>query len=542
MVAAMKNGGIFMRRGLARSAQSVTRKFSFPHRARGGARRRCQAPESNKGAISVSQEHRASFVIRHSSFVIRHSSFVIRHSHLPVLPCPAIYQRAMRLLRLLIVWLLLLAPAPGETQKPRVIVLANVNSFVPEARDPDGAQSFVRMLLYSHMLDLEVLVASSNLEHGQKVRPELLKSGIAAYAKVRRNLLLHAADYPAVERLLRIVKSGQPFAGPELRVNDSIGRLHDTEASEAIIAAGDKDDPRPIWVCAWGGTADLAQALWKVRAQRTEGDALIFSNKFRVHAIGDQDSTGPWMRDNFPTLRFIRRDAAHRGMYRGGDPALVSSEWLREHVRTGHGILGEIYPDYKGSDALGPVTGIKESASPTFLSLLPNGLNQPEHHGLSSWGGRLEGPEMRPVDAREDAAADDADPQLASICRWRRAIQADFQARLDWCVKSFRNANHAPEVRLAGEPKRTARPGDTLELDASGSSDPDGHALTFEWLIDLPGPEAGACKIEPTGQGRARLAIPAGQGATTLPVLVIVRDKGEPALEGYARVEVEVAP
>ena len=452
----------------------------------------------------------------------------------------------MRSLRPLFLWLLLLAPCVGEVQRPRVIVLANVSSFTPEVRDPDASQSLVRLLLYSNALDLEVIVASSNLSHGQKVRPELIRAAVAAFGSVRRNLLLHAADYPSAERLTRAIKSGQPFAGAGLRVNDSIGRTHDSEASEAIIAAGDRDDPRPIWVCAWGGTADLAQALWKVRMTRTEGDAVTFSNKFRVHAIGDQDSTGSWIRNNFPTLRYIQRDVAFRGMYRGGDATLVNSEWLKTHVRTGHGGFGEIYPDYKGTDLwssqIGQILGVKESASPTFLALIPNGLNAPDRTGLSSWGGRLDGTEMRPVDGSAEAgAAGDPDPRLASVYRWRRAVQADFQARLDWCVMPYSRANHAPEGRIQGEAARKMKPGETLEFDASPSSDPDAQTLTYEWLIDLPAAEVNGCALEAADTARARLTIPAEAAAMELPVLLIVRDNGEPQLEGYARVEVTVA-
>ncbi len=448
----------------------------------------------------------------------------------------------MRSLAPLLVWLALLGPLLGAPQKSRVIVLANVSSFLTDRPDPDAAQSLMRLLLYSNVLDIEVLVASSNLEHGERVRPELLRGAIAAFDKVRRSLLRHAADYPAPERLLRAVKSGQPFAGPAKRVNDSIGRSHDTEASEAIIAAGDDPDPRPIWVCAWGGTADIAQALWKVRATRSEGDMIAFVHKFRIHMIDDQDSTGPWLRDNFPTVRIVRREMAFRGMYRGGDLDLVSPEWVKENVRTGHGTLGEHYPMYEGADPLGPVLGVKESATVTFLSLIPNGLNVPEQISLSSWGGRLEGPELRPVDSGADGAtAGESDPRFASVNRWRRAVQADFATRLDWCAKPYRDANHAPEGRIAGDATRTAKPGETIELDGSRSQDPDEHALTYEWLIDLPPDETHGCTFTPAGEGKAKLTIPADARAGTLPVLLIVRDNGEPALEGYARVAVTVA-
>ncbi len=443
----------------------------------------------------------------------------------------------MRPLALLLVWLLLPGPIFGAPQKPRVIVLANISSFRTDRPDPDAAQSLMRLLLYSNMLDLEVIVASSGLEHAQAIRPEMIRAAIGSFAKVRRNLLLHAPDYPAPERLLRAVKSGQPYASTKLRVNDSIGRSHDTEASAAIIAAGDDADPRPIWVCAWGGTADIAQALWKVRATRTEGDMIAFANKFRIHMIGEQDSTGAWLRDNFPTVRIVRREVANRGMYRGGDPDLVSPEWLTKNVRTGHGEFGSFYPEYQGEDSFGPVRGVKESASVTFLSLLPNGLNDPEHIEHSSWGGRLEGPELRPLESgAEGAESGESDPRFSSVNRWRPAVQADFAARLDWCIQPYRKANHAPEGRIAGEATRTAKPGETLELDGAASQDPDEHQLTYEWRIDLPPGEEYGCTFASTDRATTTLSIPATARPGSLPILLIVRDNGTPALEGYSRV------
>ena len=45
----------------------------------------------------------------------------------------------------------------------------------------------------------------------------------------------------------------------------------------------------------------------------------------------------------------------------------------------------------------------------------------------------------------------DPDPRMSSVYRWRPAFQADFAARLDWCVKPFKKANHPPVVRISGE-------------------------------------------------------------------------------------------
>jgi hypothetical protein len=127
------------------------------------------------------------------------------------------------------------------------------------------------------------------------------------------------------------------------------------------------------------------------------------------------------------------------------------------------------------------------------------------------------------------------------VHRWRRAVQADFAARLDWCVKPYRNANHAPEGRIGSEATRTAKPGGTLELDGSGSRDPDENKLTYEWLIDLPPGRDHGATFAPADGGKATLTIPADASAGVLPILLIVRDNGEPALEGYARITVNIA-
>ena len=52
---------------------------------------------------------------------------------------------------------------------------------------------------------------------------------------------------------------------------NGVGAGKDSPASEALIKAADKDDPRPMWVTAWGGPGVLAQSLWKVREDTVGG-------------------------------------------------------------------------------------------------------------------------------------------------------------------------------------------------------------------------------------------------------------------------------
>jgi hypothetical protein len=401
-------------------------------------------------------------------------------------------------------------------------------------------------MLYSNEFDIEGLVASSNLVHGQRTRPDLIRRVVDAYGEVRPDLLLHDRRYPPAEGLREGIKAGQPVAGPRVPVAESVGEGKDTEASDWIIRVVDRPDPRPVWVVVWGGSADLAQALSRVRATRGPGELDRFVSRLRVHAIGDQDSTGPWLREQFPGLYAITQRRAYRGMYRGGDTALASSAWVKANIHS-HGPLGDLYPDYDGGDIwsarLGVVRGIKEGDTPSFLALVPNGLFDPDRPRLGSWGGRFEGEGRRLTDV-SDADLDtsnDPDLRMSSVYRWRPAFQADFRARLDWCVKPYAEANHPPVVRIRGERVREARPGEGVDLDASGTTDPDGDDLDYSWSVYPATPESsGKVVIEGKSSPQARVVVPPGLAGEAVPILLTVTDRGEPRLSRYGRVLIKV--
>lgn len=438
----------------------------------------------------------------------------------------------------------------ASRRKPRVLVLTDISSLTAGEREPDDGQSLIRLLLYANDLDIEGLIASANLGHGQITRPELIREALAAYAKVRPNLLLHDRTYPPVEKLLMGVKAGQPKADRNVPVMESIGAGKDTEASDWIIQVTDRRDARPLWVTVWGGTADLAQALWKVRETRTTAEQRKFVAKLRIHAIGDQDSTGPWIRENFPDLFYITRRFGYRGIYRGGDISLASPEWVETHIRNGHGALGALYPNYNGGDIwgreLGPVRGIKEGDTPSFLALLPNGLDTPDEPTWGGWGGRFVRENNDPNRYTDIAdlkpAPTDPDPRISAVYRWRPAIQSDFQARLDWCVKSRKEANHAPTARIAGPQRRTVYYGEKVTLEAR-ASDPDGDRLTYRWTV-YQEPGDFRDKLTLSGETTSRLSFtaPDVSAPKTLHLLLTVQDNGEPSLSGYARVVITLRP
>ena len=208
---------------------------------------------------------------------------------------------------------------------------------------------------------------------------------------------------------------------------------------------------------------------------------------------------------------------------------------------------GDRYPNYRGGDiwsgTLGPVRGIKEGDTPSFLSLVPNGLSDPVHPWLGSWGGRFEGEgnQLTDIPDLDIDTKGDPDPRMSSVYRWRPAFQADFAARLDWCVKPLKEANHPPVVQVKGPKSRLVKPGESITVDASGSTDPDGNRLTFQWSIYPPAPEierlvnfigdkTSTCRVD-VG------AIPMG---TTIPILLTIKDDGAPNLFRYGRMLLRV--
>ena len=152
------------------------------------------------------------------------------------------------------------ATAAGEA-KPRLVVLTDISSLTAGVAEPDDGQSLIRLMLYANEFDIEGLIATANMGHGQQTRPDLIRQVVDAYETVRPNLLRHDPRYPPADALRGCIKAGQEVAGPRVPVEASVGQGRDTEASDWIIRVVDRPDPRPVWVVIWGGSADLAQAL-----------------------------------------------------------------------------------------------------------------------------------------------------------------------------------------------------------------------------------------------------------------------------------------
>lgn len=315
---------------------------------------------------------------------------------------------------------------------PRLFILTDMTSTQSGVREPDDAQSMIRLFLYADRVQLVGLAATSNLQHGQVTRPELIRQIIDAYEQDWPKLSRDGRAFPAAETLRAVVSGGQPFAGKDMAPDEHVGRGQETETSAHLVREIQREVDEPLWVCVWGGTTDLAQTLWTMRAKSSRAAFERDVARLRVHSIGDQDSTGAWIKSEFPEVFYITRQFGYRGMYRGGDTTLCDAEWVEKHVH-GHGALGNLYPSYEGGDiwsaTLGRVRGVKEGDTPSYLNLLGN-------DPLNGWGGEIvEVAPNRYEDAvSEPGPASDPDPRMYSVYRHRPALQADFAARLKWCV------------------------------------------------------------------------------------------------------------
>jgi hypothetical protein len=399
--------------------------------------------------------------------------------------------------------------------------------------DPDDEQSLVRFLLYSNEWDVEGIICNRpQARAGENRNPERTGLGIGhrlvkAYGEVYPKLVQHDPRYPKPEELLRRTVAGYRDS------NDGVN---------LIIAAVDRDDPRPLWYSDWGSDrgsdVNMQRVLDKVLQERgTEGYAA-FKNRLRLTSydqFGDHTTkVAPpfklWVNTFQPPIdgkRWYHRFSALTATAGGFD--------LQRDVLTDHGPLGAMYPTNTTHQQ-------KEGDSPTFLYLVPTGMNDPEQPTWGSWAGRYgrneEYQERNYFWANQEDEWNGTKNRDNTLLRWAAHLQNDFKCRMDWCVKDFADANHPPVVRVQGSLQRTVPPGTKIMLDATGTTDPDQHRLQFEWVYyPEPGSYRGpAVVIEGANRANATITAPRVESAQTVHVVLVVTDSGTPPLTRYQRV------
>lgn len=317
---------------------------------------------------------------------------------------------------------------------PDVIPVKGCKKGDPPERcsDPDDVQSMVRFLLYTNEFNVEGLVASAGTFANVAKKQNILDI-LNLYDRVDENLRRHDRRYPTADKLRSVTWEGRsgawgwPSVGTKGKpLEEILGDGKDSEASDAIIRVVDRPDPRPVW----GGSREVAQAIWKVRATRSPAELERFLGKLRLYLIAKQDTTADWLLDTFPSLFIILSEKSYMGMFwsmPGSNSKVADLAWADANVRRGHGPLGNAYPRSGWDPA---VPGVWEGDTPSFLHLVSalRGVNDPEKPDQGGWGGKF----VQPDPSRNHWFDDPAGMQ--SVFRFRPEIQAEFARRADWML------------------------------------------------------------------------------------------------------------
>ena len=459
--------------------------------------------------------------------------------------------------------------------KPRLVVCTDI---APADVEPDDMESMVRLMAYADCFEIEALITSVgwNCDPYPKEWAQYLQRVIEAYRKDVPNLMRRSGQngflpleeengqqelgyWPSADYIKSRAVMGSERGGIKM-----IGEDNDSPGSEMLIRLADEDDPRPIYVAAWGGANTLAQAIWRVKQTRSDDEVRNFVKKFRLFTITDQDmkydmrmdraySSHMWLRKDFADdLQFIWDEGAWQEQCELG-----KQHWAQhQQLIQGHGALGKEYPNYKW--------GV-EGDTPSFLYLMPNGLNNPEDPHQCGWAGYHE--RGLCADSLTTAWTSWQEPVHSISVDYKRRFYPDelndFCARMQWAAEGRGNLNpyivFAPQVAfvhpLTIEGASIAMPNDTMaitgppgvkkddvftiRLDASKSFDPDGDALSFLWWQQ---PEIGHTRIaiEAADQSIVTIRIPADAKDDTIHLICEVHDDGPFHLVAYRRIIIAI--
>ncbi|TDQ15084.1 uncharacterized protein DUF1593 [Algoriphagus boseongensis] len=476
-----------------------------------------------------------------------------------------------------------------EPSKPRTIVTTD--------GEIDDVDSFIRMLLYANEFRIEGLIYSSSMWHykgdgkgtlftsememtknmyGAKTDlrwpgVEWMNPLLDAYAEVYPKLSQHAEGFPTADYLRSIVRVGNIDFEGEMEV--------DTDGSDFIKTKLLDEDMEPIYLQVWGGTNTIARALKSIEDQykNTPEWQSIYQkvvDKAIIYAILDQDATyRKYIAPNWPDLKIYYNSSqfwcfayAWKRAVPESQHYLFEGKFMGEEIINNHGPLLKQYYSYgdgqkqEGDDehihgdptklvnaqwgTFGVYDFISEGDSPAYLHLINVGLDNLDHPEWGGWGGRLVQSTEQPNRWEDGKGVLDYSPFKDTLdatypqVRWLEAVQQDFAARADWCVKDFAEANHPPVVKALGTSRLLAKPGENLTLEIE-TSDPDGDTLeTKFWIYKEVGTYSGEANIAVEGN-QAKVQLDA-QSTGTLHVIAEVKDNGIHPMTRYVRFVVDV--
>lgn len=404
---------------------------------------------------------------------------------------------------------------------------------------------------------------------------------VEAYEKVYSNLKVHNPAYPTPDYL----KSKIRFGNVEFDGDFS----KDSPGSDLIKSLILDDKPGPLYITAWGGQSTIARALKSIQDQyeyTTEWEAIKakISRKVILLPSGDQDDTyARYIKPYWPDIEYREFAGppyygykAHMKASARSAPFLTPS-WMKKNV-SDRGPLGALYRvwgdgkqmvegdmfDYFGLSGYSdeelkkmgyvvwmPVQAegswLGETDNVTFMNMLGNGLRGYEEGYYGGWGGRVlrkntsSGSDSEATSADLNTENNQLNPGKREFPDFFPQAQRDFANRLKWSVtENYADANHEPEINVAGPLHLLAFPGQKVPLHGY-VSDPDGDQVSVKWWQYQVGSYPGKVEIYNSSSLQGEVLIP--EDATvgqTVHIIFEATDDGEPSLSRYQRVIITV--
>ncbi|MBW3467455.1 nucleoside hydrolase-like domain-containing protein [Arthrospiribacter ruber] len=464
-------------------------------------------------------------------------------------------------------------PQHELSEKYRTVILTDMTH--------DDGNSLIRYLYYASHFDLEAMIITNQLpdfNHDDTGPWDKAMSILNAYQEELPQLRKHDPALPAYEELLAITKRGRGalpiiWLTNTLEFSDNIadryvtsswdsvyyhhwigegltpkGEPKDSEGSDFLVEVFEKEDDRPIFIQAWGGTITFVQALHRYREKHGQEKFRQLLPKLHLFGILFQDISFEFFADFLKMQEETCADFGTAIPTYGQEPVTLGSVmydnghfwhyvWSRDpdwqkpigpNEVNGHGPMSEIY-DNGG-----------EGDSPSYFYLLSSvfGLNDPLDPTQGSWGSRFE---QMGDGFPENYYSTCGIPQT-ELSRWDKAVNNSFKNRLLWSVKEPGEVNREPHAVITGHPSgqvihMSVRPGEVITLDASASADPDGDTLSFNWFrYDMADGYTGNFEIQYPSQAKQEFIIPKDIGEDSIHLILEVKDHGTPSLTAYRRI------
>lgn len=422
----------------------------------------------------------------------------------------------------------------AQVAKPRVIVMTD--------GEIDDHSSMIRFLLYTCDVEVCAIIETNSIfQKNGHSDEDWYENQLDAYEEIYPNLIKHNPDYPTAAYLRSISSVGDEVYDRVKDLREKRWELipggdimmkpdnwDDTPGSDKIVEILLEENPDPVHIQAWGGGNTAARTFYKLKTEYPD-DYKRAVSKVVMYNIWYQDGAGNYIENYHPDVTMI-----YCGSFAGTwnyKSQKKSYEFIKNNVQNNHEPLGALYPqDY-----------ISEGDSPAFLYSLQNGLRNYEHPTFGGWGGRFEQSTL--FDQVYMDAVDDGDKKK-SLRIWVEDANADFKARMDWCVADdYSKANHHPIIKIKGDVNKTFSSGKKVSISASKTIDPDGDKLTYKWWQYK---EAGTYKSLVNLQGadsdKVSFIVPQVDKPETIHIILEVSDDGQPTLKSYQRIVVAINP